>query len=66
MKLELVHTIEADGEWFKVYVDGKLEKAFSVYDNGSNRDEERERAKSFYNKIKELKTSREVLLSEEI
>ena len=69
MKLELVHTIEADAEWFKVYVDDTCQKCFKVSDGEYSLELTKREAQSFYDNIKRRKESiglKEVLLSEEI
>ena len=37
MKLELRHVIESDGEWWKVFKDGKLDYAFISRERAMNR-----------------------------
>jgi hypothetical protein len=37
MKLELRHVIESDGEWWKVFKNGKLDYAFLSRESAENR-----------------------------
>lgn len=64
MKLELVHLIDASGEWYKVEKDGNR-KFFAVDNDGGNRESKLKEATDWYNRVKKEEKS-EVILSEEI
>jgi hypothetical protein len=63
MTLELVHKIDADGEWYHIRKNGKPEKSFSVTDE--NREDKLKEAKEYYNRLK-VPTQETIILTETI